>query len=93
MRFTCVSSIYVKVVNADRDALAAHLNENGIPCGVYYPIPLHLQKAYLDDRYKEENFKVTNQLVKEVISLPMHTELDDEQIEFITSTVINFLKK
>jgi len=53
---------------------------------------LHLQKAYVDDRYKEENFKVTNQLIKEVISLPMHTELEDEQIDFITSTVIDFLK-
>ena len=82
----------LKILNADRDALAAHLNENGIPCGVYYPIPLHLQKAYIDDRYKEENFKVTNQLIKEVISLPMHTELEDEQIDFITSTVIDFLK-
>ena len=49
-------------------------------------------KAYVDDRYKEENFKVTNQLIKEVISLPMHTELEDEQIDFITSTVIDFLK-
>ena len=83
----------LKIVNADRDALVAHLNENSIPCGVYYPIPLHLQKAYLDDRYKEENFKVTNQLIKEVISLPMHTELDDEQIEFITNTIINFVSK
>ncbi len=82
----------LKIKNVNRDALAAHLNENGIPCGVYYPIPLHLQKAYRDDRYKEENFTVTNQLVKEVISLPMHTELDDEQIGFITSTVINFVK-
>ncbi len=82
----------LKIKNTDRDALATHLNEKGIPCGVYYPIPLHLQKAYVDDRYKEDDFKVTNQLVKEVISLPMHTELDDEQIEFITSTVINFLK-
>jgi dTDP-4-amino-4,6-dideoxygalactose transaminase len=60
---------------------------------VYYPIPLHLQKAYIDTRYKEEDFKVTNQLVKEVISLPMHTELDDEQIAFITKTVINFIDK
>ncbi len=83
----------LKIVNADRDALAAHLNENNIPCGVYYPIPLHLQKAYVDDRYKEEDFTVTNQLVKEVISLPMHTELDDEQIEFISKTIINFVAK
>ncbi|GAA4279817.1 DegT/DnrJ/EryC1/StrS family aminotransferase [Gaetbulibacter aestuarii] len=81
----------LKIKNADRDALVKHLNENGIPCGVYYPIPLHKQKAYADDRYNEADFEVTNQLVKEVISLPMHTELDDEQIEFITQTIINFI--
>ncbi len=81
----------LKITNGKRDALVAHLAEKGIPCGVYYPIPLHRQKAYLDDRYKEEDFPVTNQLVKEVISLPMHTELDDEQINFITSTVIDFV--
>jgi len=76
----------------DRDALVAHLQQNNIPCGVYYPIPLHRQKAYLDDRYNEADFPVTNLLIKSVISLPMHTELDDEQIEFITSTVLNFIK-
>lgn len=81
----------LKINGVDRDALVKHLGEQGIPCGVYYPIPLHLQKAYKDSRYKEEDFPVTNQLVKEVISLPMHTELDDEQIEFITSTIINFI--
>src|SRR5690554_15802 len=82
----------LKIMGADRDALVKHLNENDIPCGVYYPIPLHLQKAYKDERYKEEDFIVTNQLVKEVISLPMHTELDDEQIASITNTVIEFVK-
>jgi len=81
----------LQVKGTDRDALAAHLNKHDIPCGVYYPIPLHRQKAYLDARYNEADFKVTNQLVKEVISLPMHTELDDEQIAFITSTIINFI--
>lgn len=83
----------LKVKNADRDALVKHLNEKGIPCGVYYPIPLHLQKAYRDDRYREADFSVTNQLVKEVISLPMHTELDDAQIDYIAETVINFVSK
>jgi UDP-2-acetamido-2-deoxy-ribo-hexuluronate aminotransferase len=83
----------LRVLQIDRDALAKHLNEKGIPCGVYYPIPLHLQKAYRDTRYKEEDFPVTNQLVQEVISLPMHTELDDEQIDFITRTVIDFATK
>ena len=75
----------------DRDALVAHLQSENIPCGVYYPIPLHRQKAYLDDRYNEADFSVTNALIKSVISLPMHTELDDEQIECITSTVLNFI--
>ncbi|WP_066223838.1 DegT/DnrJ/EryC1/StrS family aminotransferase [Formosa haliotis] len=81
----------LKVSGVDRDALAKYLNENDIPCGVYYPIPLHNQKAYKDSRYNEADFKVTNQLVKEVISLPMHTELDDEQIDFITSKVKAFI--
>lgn len=81
------------IKNADRDALVKHLNENGIPCGVYYPIPLHAQKAYKDDRYNEADFPVTNLLVKECISLPMHTELDDEQIKFITDHVIAFVGK
>ncbi|WP_092850967.1 DegT/DnrJ/EryC1/StrS family aminotransferase [Algibacter pectinivorans] len=81
----------LRVKGVDRDALVKHLNENNVPCGVYYPIPLHKQKAYLDNRYVESHFEVTNQLVKDVISLPMHTELDDEQIEFITTTIIKFI--
>ncbi len=81
------------IKNADRDALVKHLNEQGIPCGIYYPIPLHKQKAYQDDRYNEGDFPVTNQLVKECISLPMHTELDDDQIEFITTVIKDFVNK
>ncbi len=83
----------LKILNGKRDALVKHLNENGIPCGVYYPIPLHSQKAYRDDRYKEEDFPVTNQLVQQVISLPMHTELDEEQINFIAQTLIEFVNQ
>lgn len=81
----------LRIANGKRDALVQHLSEKGIPCGVYYPIPLHKQKAYADERYSEADFPVTNQLVKEVISLPMHTELDDEQIDFITKTVLRFV--
>lgn len=81
----------LRVINTDRDALVAHLNDQGIPCGVYYPIPLHRQKAYADERYNEADFPVTNRLIQEVISLPMHTELEDDQIEFITQTLINFV--
>lgn len=82
----------LRIINEDRDGLMQHLLDKGIPCAIYYPIPLHSQKAYKDARYKEEDFPITNQLVKEVISLPMHTELDDEQIKFITDSVLEFLK-
>ncbi len=80
----------LRIINADRNALMQHLLDKGIPCAIYYPIPLHSQKAYLDSRYKEEDFPVTNQLVKEVISLPMHTEIDSEQMDFITASVLEF---
>ncbi|MCH4553254.1 DegT/DnrJ/EryC1/StrS family aminotransferase [Aestuariibaculum lutulentum] len=83
----------LRVSSTKRDGLVKHLNENSIPCGVYYPIPLHKQKAYADERYNEADFVVTNQLVQEVISLPMHTELDDEQIAHITSTIINYINE
>jgi len=82
----------LRIIDGDRDGLMQHLLDNGIPCAIYYPIPLHSQKAYLDARYKEENFPVTNLLAKQVISLPMHTELDDEQIKFITDSVLEYLK-
>ncbi|MDH4403546.1 MAG: DegT/DnrJ/EryC1/StrS family aminotransferase [Flavobacterium sp.] len=82
----------LRIIDGDRDGLMQHLLDKGIPCAIYYPIPLHSQKAYLDARYKEENFPVTNLLAKQVISLPMHTELDDEQIKFITDSVLEYLK-
>ncbi|WP_439554374.1 DegT/DnrJ/EryC1/StrS family aminotransferase [Flavobacterium macrobrachii] len=82
----------LRITNGKRDQLMEHLQSKDIPCAIYYPIPLHSQKAYVDSRYKEEDFPVTNQLVKEVISLPMHTELDDEQIEFITNSVLEFFE-
>jgi len=90
-RRTAAHQYTLKLIDVDRDALVAHLQANEIPSGVYYPVPLHLQKAYADDRYNEDDFKVTNKLCTSVISLPMHTELDDEQIAFITQTVIDFV--
>lgn len=82
----------LRIIAADRNGLMQHLLDKGIPCAIYYPIPLHSQKAYLDARYKEEDFPVTNQLVTEVLSLPMHTELDDEQIKYITDSILEYLK-
>ncbi|MDG1651909.1 MAG: DegT/DnrJ/EryC1/StrS family aminotransferase [Flavobacteriaceae bacterium] len=80
----------LRVLNSDRDALVVHLNKNNIPCGVYYPVPLHAQKAYADDQVDSRNFPITNQLVKEVISLPMHSELTHDQIDYIATTLLQF---
>jgi UDP-2-acetamido-2-deoxy-ribo-hexuluronate aminotransferase len=83
----------LKITNGQRDALHKHLLDNSIPNAIYYPVPLHRQKAYADERYNEEDFEVTNELIKTVISLPMHTEFDEEQLTFITNTILDFLNK
>jgi UDP-2-acetamido-2-deoxy-ribo-hexuluronate aminotransferase len=76
----------------DRTALREFLTNKGIPAMIYYPIPLHMQKAYKDDRYKEGAFPVTEKLCANVVSLPMHTELDEETLKFITDSVLEFCK-
>ena len=81
----------IQITNGKRDTLHKHLLDNGIPNAIYYPVQLHKQKAYQDERYNEEDFTITNQLVETVISLPMHTELSKEQLEFITKTVLDFV--
>ena len=79
--------------NVDREGLQNFVQELGIPAPIYYPVPLHLQKAYKDPRYKEGDFPVTEALCNSVISLPMHTELDEEQLKFITDKVLEFINK
>lgn len=83
----------LQITNGKRDALHQHLNELQIPNAIYYPVALHKQKAYEDDRYKESDFVVTNELVKTVISLPMHTELEIEQQDYIIKTIVDFVGK
>ncbi len=75
-----------------RGKLREFLASKDIPAMIYYPIPLHLQKAYLDPRYKEGDFPVTEKLCASVLSLPMHTELDEETLKYITENVLEFLK-
>ena len=82
----------LQITNGQRNELHQHLLDNQIPNAIYYPVPLHSQKAYADERYNEADFKVTNELIDTVISLPMHTELDEEQLAFITTTILNFIK-
>ncbi len=77
--------------NINRDDLKKYLHENGIPSMIYYPVPLHLQKAYLYLGYKEGDFPVTESLCKSVISLPMHTELSEEELKYISTTVLQFM--
>ena len=81
----------LRVVGADRDQLREGLAERGIPAMIYYPVPLHQQKAYLDPRYKDGDFPVAEKLAACVLSLPMHTELDEEQLAFITSSVLELI--
>jgi UDP-2-acetamido-2-deoxy-ribo-hexuluronate aminotransferase len=77
----------------DRAELIAHLNSKNIPAMIYYPVALHMQKAYRDDRYPEGHFPVTEYLVDAVFSLPMHSELEEDQLIYITESVKEFLKK
>ena len=81
----------LRVVGADRDQLREGLAEAGIPAMIYYPVPLHQQKAYRDPRYKDGDFPVAERLAACVLSLPMHTELDDEQLSYITGNVLKLI--
>lgn len=77
----------LKIKNTDRSKLIEFLKEKGIPAMIYYPIPLHQQKAYIRSEFKDENYPITMELCKSVISLPMHTELDENQLKYITESV------
>jgi len=83
----------MKLHGVDRDALQKHLSEKGIANAVYYPVPLHMQSAYKDERYKPGDFPVTEKLSAEVMSLPMHTEFTVEQLKYVTDAVLEFINK
>jgi UDP-2-acetamido-2-deoxy-ribo-hexuluronate aminotransferase len=85
---------YTLVLNGvDRAELRSFLETKGIPSMIYYPIPLHMQKAYTDPRYKQGDFPVTEHLCANVISLPMHTELTTDDLQYITDSVLEFVNK
>jgi UDP-2-acetamido-2-deoxy-ribo-hexuluronate aminotransferase len=83
----------IRLKNGKRDELKKHLESKNIPSMVYYPGPLHLQRAYRYLGYNENDFPVTTSLCKEVLSLPMHPEMDREQIDYITHNVLEFFDK
>ncbi len=81
----------IRVKGGRRDELKAYLEEKGIPSMIYYPYPIHQQKAYLESPHRiAGNLCNTEMLCKEVLSLPMHTELEDGIIETIASTIKEF---
>jgi dTDP-4-amino-4,6-dideoxygalactose transaminase len=82
----------LKVPAKHRDSLQKFLSEKEIPSMLYYPVPFHRQKAYQQYGYKEEDFPVSNELAERVISLPMHSELTHEQLEYITYWVLEYFK-
>ena len=82
----------LRLIDVNRDVVREELAARGIPAMIYYPIPLHLQKAYQDPRYVPGDFPVAEKLAACVLSLPMHTELDDEQLEYITRNVLDIVK-
>jgi UDP-2-acetamido-2-deoxy-ribo-hexuluronate aminotransferase len=83
----------IRVKNGRRDELKKYLESEKIPSMVYYPGPLHLQNAYGYLGYKEDDFPVTTLLCKEVLSLPMHPDMEIEQIDYITLNVLKFFDK
>ena len=76
--------------NIDRDAFKAHLSAKGVPSMIYYPLPLHLQIAFKTDAHPAGSFPVSEELCKRVISFPIHTEMSEGELVYITETIKSF---
>ena len=83
----------LKTKKTNREDLIEFLNEKGIPAMIYYPVPLHQQKAYVRPEFKDEDYPITMELCKSVISLPIHTEMDESQLKYITESIKEFFNK
>lgn len=83
---------YTIKVKYGRDDLKDYLAERGIPSMIYYPVPLHISKAYAKYGYRQGDFPVAERVANEVLSLPMHTELEKEQQAYIGSVIREFIK-
>ena len=83
----------LQVKDGQRDALQNYLKDRGIPTMIYYPVPLYEQEAFKNTNENQVKFlPVTDQLCKSVISLPIHTELDQNTLDYITQTIISFFE-
>jgi dTDP-4-amino-4,6-dideoxygalactose transaminase len=83
----------LKLEGTDRDALRDYLEQKGIPSMLYYPVPVHRQQMFGSAGNSNLNLPVTDWLTGRVISLPMHTELDEEQLKYITTNVLDFVHR
>jgi UDP-2-acetamido-2-deoxy-ribo-hexuluronate aminotransferase len=83
----------IRVNNGKRDELKTYLESKKIPVMIYYPGPLHMQEAYRYLGYKENDFPITNELCREVLSLPIHPDMEQEQLDYIILNVLNFFDK
>jgi UDP-2-acetamido-2-deoxy-ribo-hexuluronate aminotransferase len=95
-RSPCSSHIFhqytIRVKNGRRDSLRKHLESAGVPAMIYYPGPLHWQKAYSYLGYGENDFPVTSELCREVLSLPIHPEMEQDQLDYITANILKFFE-
>ncbi len=82
----------IQITDGRRNNLQEYLNTKGIPAMIYYPVAIHLQDAYKDFQFDKSNFKVSDKVSDTIISLPMHTELDKEQLKYISNSVLGFFK-
>jgi UDP-2-acetamido-2-deoxy-ribo-hexuluronate aminotransferase len=82
----------LKANGVSRDKLIEFLKSKDIPAMVYYPVPLHLQKAYLQSNLKDSDFPITMDLCSSVVSLPIHTEMNEDQLNYIIESVKEFFK-
>ena len=83
----------MKLDGINRDGLKKFLESRGIPAMIYYPIPVHLQKGYNYLGYKKGDMPLTEELCENVISLPIHTEFEESQLEYIVNTIKEFVSK
>ena len=82
---------YTIKVDSDRNGLQAHLSEHGIGCAIYYPIPLHLQKAFINIPTRKGDLTITEEIKDQVLSLPIDTEITLEQQEYICNTIKEYI--
>ena len=81
------------IINNIRDRLQCELKNKGIPTMIYYPVPLHLQKAYCSEEYPKGSLPMSERLCESVLSLPIHTEMNKIELKFITDSVIQVMNK